>query len=580
VFCVNPSCHTEVKELDVQTCPECGLELRLSDRFELVKPMRAFNPTIPISIFVGHDRKSQKACVVKVLDYPTPELLQHFEREAGVLGNLRHPGLPVVDIDDEGYFTVSTPSKQYPIVHCLVMEKIEGIDLSQLIQSQGKISQHQAIEWLRQLTEILQVLHQQGIFHRDIKPANIMLQPNGRLALIDFGAVREVTQTYLCKLGRGPDPVSQVNPITIITSAAYTPYEQTQGKAVLQSDFYAMGRTFVHLLTGKSLLDFTTRSTQLQWRSAAPRVSKPLADFLDRLMAFSPVDRPIDTQAILATLQRLPQQIKRDRWLKSPWIKAAGLSLGAIAVLGLVKGVSAYLSERYLSMGLQAAVVGKLDVAKVNLESAIFYDRDNPTLHGNLAVICQQLATAAGEQCAVQRYQQALKLNPTNPAETRYNLGNLYEQLGTVDKAKEQYKIVLRDASGFTPARNNLARLLILEGADSEAEKLIQPGLAQSQDVLNRSVLLKNLGWLQYEKKQYPEAIKSLSMAIQLNPAERTDAQCLLAQVYDVAPKLGTSLPFWQSCLSGNAMTPEVQLWQDQKLQQLLQNNTHVILKH
>jgi serine/threonine protein kinase len=398
VFCINPACHTEVRDLAAPTCPECGLELLLSDRFELVKPIRAFNPTMPISIFVGHDRQTQKACVIKVLDYPTPELLLHFEREAAVLGNLRHPGLPVVDIDDAGYFTVMTPSKQYPIVHCLVMEKIEGTDLSQLIQSQGKISQHQGVEWLQQLTEIIQVLHQQGIFHRDIKPANIMLRPNGQLALIDFGAVREVTQTYLCKLGRGPDPVSQVNPITIITSAAYTPYEQTQGKAVLQSDFYAMGRTFVHLLTGKSPLDFATPSTELQWRSAAPQVSRPLADFLDRLMAFSPVDRPIDTQAILATLERLPRQIKRDRRWKSPWMKAVGLGLGTIALLGLLKGISGYVAQRYLSIGLQAAVVGKLDAAKSNLESAILYDRDNPTLHSNLAVICQQQATAAGEQ--------------------------------------------------------------------------------------------------------------------------------------------------------------------------------------
>jgi tetratricopeptide (TPR) repeat protein len=580
VFCVNPSCHTEVRELDVPTCPECGLGLLLSDRFELVRPIRVFNPTMPISIFVGHDRRTQKACVIKVLDYPTPELLLHFEREAAVLGNLRHSGLPVVDIDDEGYFTVMTPSKQYPIVHCLVMEKIEGTDLSQLIQSQGKISQHQAIEWLRQLTEILQVLHHQGLFHRDIKPANVMLKPDGKLVLIDFGAVREVTQTYLCKLGRGPDPVTQVNPITIITSAAYTPYEQTQGKAVLQSDFYAMGRTFVHLLTGKSPLDFATPSTELQWRSTAPQVSKPLADFLDRLMAFSPVDRPIDTQAILATLERLPGQIKRDRRWKSPWMKTVGLGLGTIALLGLLKGTSGYVAQHYLSMGLQAAVVGKLDVAKSNLESAIFYDQDNTILHSNLAAICQQQATEAGEQCAVRHYQQALKLNPTNQAETRYNLGNLYEQLGTVDKSKEQYRIVLRDTPNFTAARNNLARLLILEGADREAEKLIQPGLSQSQDVLDRSILLKNLGWLQYQEKQYPQAAKSLLTAIQLNSVERTDAQCLLAQVYDMAPKLGTAAPFWQSCLSGNAITPEVKLWQDQKLQQLFQLDAQVRLKH
>jgi serine/threonine protein kinase len=213
VFCVNPACHAEVA--DATLCPECGTELLLCDRFELVKPIRAFNPTIPISIFLGFDRKTQQERIIKVLDYPTKQFLAHFEREAGVLGNLRHPGLPEVDIDDEGFFTVSTTSKQYQVVYGLVMEKIDGMDLSQLIQTQGKISQNQAIDWLKQLTEILHVLHQKGIFHRDIKPGNIILKPDGRLVLIDFGAVREVTQTYLSKLGRGPDPVTQVNSITI-----------------------------------------------------------------------------------------------------------------------------------------------------------------------------------------------------------------------------------------------------------------------------------------------------------------------------------------------------------------------------
>jgi serine/threonine protein kinase len=567
MFCINPDCHAEAVEATV--CPECGTALLLSDRFELIQPIRDFNPTIPISIFRGYDCKTQQERVIKVLDYPTEQFLKHFQREAGVLGNLRHPGLPEVDIDDDGYFTITTPSKKYPEVHCLVMEKIDGIDLSQLIQTSGKISQNQAIDWLKQLTEILHVLHQQGVFHRDIKPGNIILKPNGRLVLIDFGAVREVTQTYLSKLGRGPDPVTQVNSITIITSAAYTPYEQTQGKAVLQSDFYAMGRTFVHLLTGQSPLDLVNPSGQIQWRPHAPQVSQPLADFIDRLMAMMPVDRPRDTQEVLTTLERLPARIKRDQRRQSPWTKVAVLAMGTIVVLGAVKAVTWYLSERYLSLALQASMNGKLEAAKSNLEAAIVYNRANPNLHNNLAVICQQLGTDVGNDCAIQHYQQAIALKPTNGAEIRYNLGNLYEQIGPMAAAKAQYRIVVEATPNFMPARNNLARLLILEEDYASAQQLIQSGLPQPQAPLDRAVLLKNLGWLQYQQKQYPQSVTSLSTAVRLSPAARTDAQCLLAQVYDAAPKLGNSAPAWQACLSGDATTPEVQRWQNQKLQQI-----------
>ena len=72
-----------------------------------------------------------------------------------------------------------------------------------------------------------------------------MLRPNGQLVLIDFGTAREATITYLAKVGAGYQ-------ITGIVSAGYTPPEQQNFQAVPQSDFFALGRTFVYLLTGQN----------------------------------------------------------------------------------------------------------------------------------------------------------------------------------------------------------------------------------------------------------------------------------------------------------------------------------------
>ena len=93
-----------------------------------------------------------------------------------------------------------------------------------------------------------------------------MCKPNGQLVLIDFGTAREVSATYFAKVGQGGN-------VTGIVSPGYTPPEQTNGKAVPQSDFFALGRTFVYLLTGKPPTAFpeNPRTGRLMWRKGGLR---------------------------------------------------------------------------------------------------------------------------------------------------------------------------------------------------------------------------------------------------------------------------------------------------------------------
>lgn len=97
------------------------------------------------------------------------------------------------------------------------MEKIDGPNLKQWMVQQGNhpISEKQAMLWLTQLTDVLHLVHQHNYFHRDIKPENIMLRSSGQLVLVDFGAAREMTQTYMAHLGDSN--------ITAVSSAGYTP---------------------------------------------------------------------------------------------------------------------------------------------------------------------------------------------------------------------------------------------------------------------------------------------------------------------------------------------------------------------
>lgn len=297
-YCLNPNCPnpTDPSNANRQTCSHCGSDLLLKGRYRILKQLGGggFGKTFEVS-----DDKLKTRQVLKVLLKEHPKAVALFKQEAKVLTELRHPGIPKVEAD--GYFAFKSKGAKDPI-HCLVMEKIEGANLQDWMKSRKKepVDQALALTWLIQLTEILEKVHSLNYFHRDIKPQNIMRKPDGQLALIDFGTAREVSGTYLVKVEQGQN-------VTGIVSPGYTPPEQTNGKAVPQSDFFALGRTFIYLLTGKPPTAYpeNPRTGKLLWRKGAPGISKQLADVIDYLMAPFPGNRPQNPQVVLQCLKEV-----------------------------------------------------------------------------------------------------------------------------------------------------------------------------------------------------------------------------------------------------------------------------------
>jgi serine/threonine protein kinase len=229
-----------------------------------------------------------------------PKAVELFKREYDVLLELSRQNVTGVPQAD-AYFQYST--REGKILHCLVMEKVEGINLEQWLKQYDNLSQKRALKWLREITLILDKIHQQNWLHRDIKPPNIMLRNSGELVLIDFGTAREETQTYHQKV-KGQQ-------VTGITSAGYTPNEQQHGQAVIQSDFHALGRTFVHLLTGKHPLEiYDAVNDVLSWREETENIHPLLLDFIDELMGRLPKNRPANTRVILQRLDQIERQLK------------------------------------------------------------------------------------------------------------------------------------------------------------------------------------------------------------------------------------------------------------------------------
>jgi serine/threonine protein kinase len=312
IYCINPECGQRENPDNLECCQDCGTPLLIKNRYRLILPIRPLSEGGQAEVFEVEDlgveaAKGQRNKVLKVLEKNHENLVRLFKQEAKILNELDHTGIPKIQLGDS-YFTVSLP-RTSKLLHCLVMEKIEGENLQDWVKTNKPVSQEQALDWLKQLLEILGYLHKHKYFHRDIKPSNIMLRPNGQLVLIDFGTVREMTQTYIVKIDSNRE-------ITCVYSAGYTPVEVIQGKACLQSDFYALGRTFVYLLTGKSPLDLPEEAGKLNWRESVPQVSQPLADWIDYLMASSPDQRPQDTSFIWERLEG-----KTIKTLRSPPIE-------------------------------------------------------------------------------------------------------------------------------------------------------------------------------------------------------------------------------------------------------------------
>ncbi|GAA6618339.1 ABC transporter substrate-binding protein [Scytonema sp. NUACC26] len=290
-YCINPRCRNPYNPDGRLFCCACGSELLLEGRYRVVEVLEKRPYTAVYEVL-----EKGRIKILKVLEQPRDKLVELFEKEAKVLQSIDRPGIP------KGYsyfqFKAKDSTSLFP---CFVMEKIEGLNLQEYIQQRETrpIQEALAVEWLFKLVNIIDIIHEKRLFHRDIKPSNIMLRSDGELVLIDFGAVREITDTYSEALAK--------EEVTTISSQGYTAPEQCQGQAVPQSDFFSLGRTFVYLLTGKEPYELPPDPKDRErkiWRNNV-QISEALANFIDDLIEPLPNKRPQNTKIILQRLIEL-----------------------------------------------------------------------------------------------------------------------------------------------------------------------------------------------------------------------------------------------------------------------------------
>jgi serine/threonine-protein kinase len=276
----------------------CGSQRLFRDRYEILRILGrgGFGVT-----FLAKDVSlpSHPLCVIKQLcpKVSDPIIIararKRFEQEAKTLSDLgSHSQVPTLlnYFEAEGEFY-------------LVQEYIKGPTLTAEIRRSGPASEAKVKQFLREILPVLQYIHSHQVIHRDIKPPNIIRsEDDGRLVLIDFGAVKEQIAQFAGETTSQKAPTTQ-----FVGTVGFAPPEQLSLRPIYGSDIYAVGVTCIYLLTGESPLNFDYDSTtgEICWRDSA-QVSDYFAKVLDRMIKISPQERYQSAEEVLRILNLEP----------------------------------------------------------------------------------------------------------------------------------------------------------------------------------------------------------------------------------------------------------------------------------
>ena len=318
VICTRPHCpkprnqcpdlddSNRLTSIEQKYCITCGMPLILGGRY---LPERLLGQGGFGAAFLAVDRYSPKKakCVLKQFQPSgnlSPQALEKaknlFFQEAQVLEDLgrEHPQIP----DLYAFFPLKVKNQltgEEEQFFYLAQEYIDGKNLEEILQQQQKPFQESEVKnLLQELLLILKFIHENGSIHRDIKPSNIMRDKNGRLYLLDFGAVKQATN----------NPNNTQEKSTTIYSAGFAPPEQQLGNQVsAATDLYALAATCVMLLTNRDPDELYDPQKQVwNWQNYAPNISADLARVFNKMLLANPLDRFQSCGEVLTALNTPP----------------------------------------------------------------------------------------------------------------------------------------------------------------------------------------------------------------------------------------------------------------------------------
>ncbi|MEH1889120.1 MAG: tetratricopeptide repeat protein [Nostoc sp.] len=439
--------------------------------------------------FVAYDTQlpGSPQCVVKKLklqatDPVTLETARRlFDTEAQVLYKLgTHDRIPQL----LAYFEENAE-------FYLVQELIEGHDLSQELIPGKTLTQDQVISLLQEILTILEFVHQQNVIHRDVNPGNILRRhQDGKLILIDFGAVKQITTQVIT-------PEGSVRGTVAIGTPGYIPSEQAHGTPKLSSDIYAAGIIAIQALTGLSPEEIVkdADTNEIIWHNQAT-VTPEFTQFLDKMVCYDFRQRYPSATVALQALKELTQPpaqtialtpISAPKNITKPQPKKGILVKILLAIFFIgVSGVASIFIFNYINSN---------NAIELSKQGNTFFDLQR-------------------YQDALEVYEKAINIRPdyaqgwNGQGKTLYKLKKYKQALAAYDKAIQIQPDYFEAWSGRGFVLVSLQRY---QEAIASFDKALQLNDKNSEVWNAKGEALSNLN-------QYDQAIKSYEKAIELKP--------------------------------------------------------------
>ena len=344
--------------------------------------------------------------------------------ETDILKRLNHPHLPsiidVIDCDD---------------TFLIVMDYIEGRTLDHWLKKEGAQPQERVVEWAKQICDVLGYLHSRKppIIYRDLKPSNVMLKPDGKIMIIDFGTAREFKE-------------QSIEDTKCLGTQGYAAPEQYggHGQTDARTDIYNLGATMYHLLTGHnpSLPPYEMYPIR-QWN---PSLSSGLEAIVTKCTQRNPNDRYQSCAELMYALEHFDElDIEYRKQQKRKWgAFLAACSLTAVSLIGC--------------LGFKFA--------------------ENSTIKNSYDGYLRAASNAATQEEKVDYYRDAINLDPSRGDAWLSLLDVFIDGTGDSGLLTQEEDVQMKEILGYTGSGNRTNESYLESNPEAYDEFSFQMGLA------------------------------------------------------------------------------------------------------